>query len=196
MLQCLSAIQRMYAKNSLVFAAGTPAESVGVVLSGRVDIVQEDFWGSASILARLEPGDLFGEAFSSAQVVSLPVSVIAVEDSEILLLDYQRILTTCTGACKFHDQLIANMLKVLAQKNIALTQKMEHLTRRTTREKLLSYLSTQALRAGSNAFTIPFNRQELSAYLAVDRSAMSSELGRMQREGLLTFDKNHFTLAP
>lgn len=194
MLACLSARERRYAKGEVIFLAGQPATHLGIVLEGSADIMQADFWGNESLLSRVGPGDLFGEAFAAAQAPALPVSVLAAGLCAVLLLDYRRVLTTCTNACQFHDGIIDNMLRVLARKNIALTQKMEHLTRRTTREKLLSYLSRQAAQAGSDSFTIPFDRQALAAYLSVDRSAMSTELGNMRREGLIDFDKNRFTL--
>jgi CRP-like cAMP-binding protein len=180
---------------------------IGVVLSGALHILQDDFWGNRAILARAEPGELFGEAFSCGGVKKLPVSVQAVEQSEVLLIDLSRIITTCSSACVFHRDLIKNTLQDMARKNIALIKKMEHITRRTTREKLLSYLSSQAQQLlatptlvgkfpaqGSTAFTIPFNRQELAEYLSVDRSAMSAELGKMQGEGLIRFNKNRFEL--
>lgn len=194
LLDCLAASQKHYPKNSFVFRAGEAVTAIGIVLSGSVHIIQEDFWGNRVILANIENGGLFGEAFSSAEIEQLPVSVLAVQSADILLVDYRRIITNCSSACVFHAQLIKNMLRILAGKNIMLTQKMELLSRRRTRDKLLAYLSAQALRAGNNTFVIPFNRQELAEYLAVDRSAMSSELAKMQQEGVLIFHRNQFTL--
>jgi CRP-like cAMP-binding protein len=165
---------------------------VGVVLRGDVHIMQEDYWGNRTILARVDPGGLFAEAFSCSQTDELPVSVIAVEKSDVLLVDYKRIITTCSSGCAFHSKLIRNMMQILARNNILLTQKMEHITQRTTREKLFSYLSAQAKRAGSPRFVIPFDRQELADYLSVDRSALSSELGKMRAAGILSFEKNRF----
>ena len=118
----------------------------------------------------------------------------AVKDCTVLMLDVTRVLTTCTNACKFHSRLIRNLLSTISDKNRILTQKMLHMQQRTTREKLLSYLSEQSLKHGSPSFDIPFNRQQLADFLSVDRSAMSSELGKMKNEGLLDFDKNHFVL--
>lgn len=195
MLACLSVHERTYPRHSTLYHAGTEAFQIGVVLTGSVDIVQEDFWGNQGILARLAPGDIFAESFVLAQARALPVSVVAAQESDVLLLDYGRILHTCTNACAFHERLIANLLAVVARKNIVLTQKIEHVTKRTTREKLLSYLSEQARRAGSDRFSIPYDRQALANYLAVDRSAMSSELSRMRKEGLLAFHKEHFELT-
>ena len=194
LLACLASVQRSYKKNTFVFAAGEEVRSVGVVLSGSVHVLQEDYWGGRSILARVETGGLFGEAFSCAQTQHLPVSVIAAAKSEVLLVDYKRIVGTCSSACAFHTTLIKNMMKLLAEKNILLTQKMEIITHRTTRERILAYLSEQAVAAQSNRFTIPFNRQQLADYLSVDRSAMSAELSRMQADGLLCTTRSEFEL--
>ncbi|GHS85739.1 Crp/Fnr family transcriptional regulator [Synergistales bacterium] len=194
LLDCLAAEQSHFEKHSFIFTEGEAATRLGVVLSGSVHVVRDDFWGNRTIVARIEPGDLFGEAFSCAAVDRLPVSVVSCEKSEILLLDYGRVITTCASACAFHNVLVKNMTKILAAKNILLTQKMEYLTRRTTREKLLSFLSAQAKRKGGNSFEIPFDRQELADYLSVDRSALSGELSRMRDEEIIRFHKNHFEI--
>jgi len=194
LLDCLSAIERNYDKNNFVFMTDGIVTLIGIVLSGSVHVIREDFWGSRTILARIEPGELFGEAFSCAETEKLPVSVLAAEASDILLIDYRKIITTCSSACTFHTGLIKNMLRILAKKNVMLTQKMEFITQRTTRDKLLAYLSAQARQAGNNTFEIPFNRQELAEYLSVDRSALSNELSKMRDDGILTFRRNHFTL--
>ncbi|MDR0827902.1 MAG: Crp/Fnr family transcriptional regulator [Desulfovibrio sp.] len=196
LLVCLSANRNNFARESFVFRAEEKVESVGIVLSGGAHIVQEDFWGNRTILARIEAGGLFGEAFACAGLEKLPLSVVAAEASEIMLVNCGRILSPCTAACSFHALLIKNMMRVLAHKNILLTRKIEHITRRGTRAKLLSYLSEQATLAGCADFTIPFSRQELADFLALDRSAMSSELGRMRDEGLLRFSRNRFELLP
>lgn len=194
LLQCLGAVERQIAKNNFVFTAGDTVSTIGVVLSGSVHVMQEDFWGNRAILAGIGPGGLFGEAFSCAGQRRLPVSVRAVQPTQLLLIDCRKVITTCPSACGFHTRLVQNLLQILAEKNIMLTQKMEILTRRTTREKLLAYLSAEAARAGGRAFSIPFDRQELADYLSVDRSAMSNELSKMQREGILTFHRNAFEL--
>lgn len=193
-LDCLGGIRREYQKDELIFTAGQQAEGVGIVLSGSVYVIQEDFWGNRSILAHVTAGGLFGEAFACAQAEMLPISVLACEKTKILLVDYHRIVSVCSKSCSFHSRLIENMLQVLAAKNIFLTNRMEHLSRRTTREKLLSYLSGEAIRQGGAAIQAPFSRQELADYLAVDRSALSRELGRMEADGLLEYSRNAFIL--
>lgn len=194
LLVCLKAVKRSFSRDELIFVAGDRATAVGIVLSGGVRVVQEDFWGHRAILAHVEPSGLFGEAFSCAEDTVLPVSVIAAEACEILLVDYRKIVTTCSSACGFHTRLVMNMLRIVAHKNILLTQKIEHLSKRTTREKMLSFLSAQAVAAKSTVVEIPFNKTELAEYLCVNRSALSRELSAMQEEGLLQNTKNHFEL--
>ncbi|MDR1985884.1 MAG: Crp/Fnr family transcriptional regulator [Treponema sp.] len=198
-LDCLGARQKHYGKNNFVFIADTPLSAaipVGILLSGRVHLIQDDFWGNRSIIAQVEPGGLVGETFACGELSRAPVSAMAAEASDLLLVDYKRILTLCSSVCAFHSRLISNMIRILAEHNLRLIQKIDHITRRTTREKLRSYLSSQAKQAGASHFDIPFNRQELADYLGVDRSALSNELCKMRNEGLLQFDHNHFSLEP
>ena len=194
LLSCLSASVAGYAKRQMIFVEGDSVDKVGIVLSGQVQVIKEDFYGNRNIVAVLNEGALFGETFVCADVRTLPVSVYAVTDCEILFVDYRRLITTCSNTCSFHQRLIFNMLRILANKNIGLTQKIEYISKRTTREKLLAYLSAESKRAKSNSITIPVNRQELADYLSVDRSAMSAELGRLRDEGILNFNKNWFEL--
>ena len=194
LLKCLLAKHKTFKKNEFIFCEDDKPTYVGIVLSGSVCVVKEDFWGNRAILAKLGEADLFGEAFSCAEVERLPVSVVASENTQVLLIDYKRIITTCSSACAFHSNLINNMIKILAIKNIRMTQKIHHIVKRTTREKLLSYLSEQALIYKSDRFKIPFNRQELADYLSVDRSAMSNELSKLRDEGIIEFNKNEFKI--
>jgi CRP-like cAMP-binding protein len=194
-LSCLSASRKSYEKRNFIFLPETPVVSVGILLSGSAYVVQDDFWGNRRILARIEPGGLFGESCSCAEVDRMPFAVIAAEKSTALFVNYKRITTLCSSVCAFHARLIQNMLHILAEENMGLMQKIEHITRPTIREKLSSYLSSEARKAGAQGFVIPFNRQDLADYLGVDRSAMSHELCKMRDEGLLRFKKNHFELT-
>ena len=194
MLDCLDASRKTYEKNEFIFIAGDSVCHAGIVLSGAVHVLNEDFWGRRVIMTRIVPGGLFGEAFACAGIQNLPISVMAAETSEVLFLDCGKIFTLCSSACAFHAGLLKNLTRILAEKNVILTQKLEHITQRTTREKLLAYLSEQARLAGDSAFEIPFNREELACYLSVERSAMSAELSKMRADGLLRYQKNHFEL--
>lgn len=194
MLSCLSAESKKFQKGQMIYRAGETTDMVGVILSGRVHIFKDDFWGNRSILSEIGLGDIFGETYAELPSVELGVNVMATEDSEILFLNVGKIMTTCSSSCRFHSRLIHNLLAVTAQKNLMLTRKMEYMAQRTIREKLLTYLSAESQRSGSPRFEIPFNRQQLADYLSVDRSAMSRELCRLRDEGVLEFNKNCFEL--
>lgn len=194
MLECLSARKVKYNKGEFIFQADEKVDYVGAVLSGSIQIIKEDIWGNRTIIATASPGELFAEAYSCAEMDSITVSVVASEDAEVLLIDYRKIVFTCATSCVFHSKLIENMIKVLANRNIQLIQKINILGQRSTREKLLAYLGEQAKAAGSKYFDIPFNRQELADFLCVDRSAMSSELGKLRDEGIIEFERSHFLL--
>lgn len=193
-LRCLSAVERPFVKGETLFRAGEPLRVMGLVLEGLVCLEKVDFWGNRSLLAQAGPGEIFGEVYACEPGRPLHIDVAAGEAGKVLLLDVERVLTTCTNACPFHARLIRNLLGVVARRAYSLSRKLEHISGRTTRAKLLSYLSEQAERTGSSRFSIPFSRQELADYLAVDRSAMSAELGKLRREGILSFEKNRFEL--
>lgn len=194
LLDCLHGRQSHYKKDEFVFRSEEPARYVGIVLTGGVNVTQEDFWGNRTILTHIKPGELFGEAFSCAETEHLPVNVIAAALSDVLLIDYKKIIATCPTGCVFHSRLIANMLRVLANKNIMLTRKIGYISQRTTREKLLSFLSAQAIGKKNHEITIPYNRQELADFLCVERSALSRELMSMKKDGLLDYEKSRFKL--
>lgn len=195
-LSCLKGQIVSYDKGTYLLRAGEPIYWVGMVLQGSAHILKEDFWGNRNILATARPGDLFAEAFACSQTALPEISVLAVEDTIILRLDFFCLLNTCSSACSFHTRLIRNLLKILADRNLQLTQKLEHLSKRTSREKILSYLSACSRAEGTASFSIPFNRQELADYLYLDRSTLSNELCKLRDEGILTFRKNRFSLSP
>jgi len=194
LLSCLGARVEKFDKKYTVFPEGSVAKYIGIVLSGSAQIIKHDYYGNRSIVSNLEPSDLVGEAFACAEIGSLPVSIIADEPSEIMLIECYRVLHSCSNSCSFHQQMIFNLMKYLALKNIAFHQKMDITSKRSTREKLMAYLISQAEELGSNSFRIPFDRQELADYLEVDRSGLSSEIGKLRREGVLKSDKNYFEL--
>ena len=194
MLNCLGAKTERFDKKYTIFAEGSPAKYIGIVLSGSAQIIQVDYYGNRSILGEIETSQVFAEAFACAAVSSLPVSVIANEPCEIMLVDCGHILHTCSNNCGFHQQLIYNLMKDLATKTIMFHQRMEVTSKRSTREKLLSYLMLQAKKAESNSFDIPFDRQELADYLEVDRSGLSAEISKMKKEGIIDCTKNKFEL--
>lgn len=194
LLDCLKAERKVYGKGETVYHAGDSVQALGMVLAGSVRIESDDVWGNKSILDQIGPGQVFAETYACIPSEPLMVSVIAAGDAEILFLNTGRMLHTCSGACPFHSKLIRNLLAVSSQKNLNLSRRIFHTSSKSIRGRLLSYLSFQAARQGSFEFSIPFNRQQLADYLSVDRSALSNELSRMQKDGLLTVEKNHFVL--
>ena len=194
MMSCLSAKERNYKKNEFIFHTGDKVTQIGMVLEGTVHMMKEDVWGNVMILGEACPGDLFGEVYACAGVKHLEVGVVAKTDVKVLFLDIQKVLTVCSNGCEFHSKIIRNLLSSIAERTLEMTRKVEHMSQRSLRDKVLSYLSSEAVRAGSKEFTIPFNRQQLAEYLSVDRSALSAELGKMRDEGMLEFWKNQFKL--
>jgi CRP-like cAMP-binding protein len=194
MLTCLGARVETFDKKYTIITEGTPAKYIGIVLSGSVQIVRMDFYGNRSILAENGPSEVFVEAFACAEVPAIPVTVIANEPCEIMLIDCSHILHTCHNNCGFHQQLIFNLMKDLAVKTIMFHQRIEVTSKRTTREKLMAYLFLQAKKADSPVFTIPFDRQELADYLEVDRSGLSAEISKLRNEGIINCHRSQFEL--
>ena len=194
MLQCLNGKPMNIAKGQPVFLEGEKAEFVGMVLSGAIQIVRDDYWGHRSVMGVAESGELFAEAFSCAGEKYLPVSAFALQDSRVILFDCRKVLTVCSHACPFHQQLVQNLLMILARKNLALSRKIQVMSQKTTREKLLAYLMEQAKQKQSAAFIIPYDRQGLADHLSVERSAMSAEISKMKKEGLIDTKGSWFQL--
>lgn len=192
-LNCLQAKIKKYEKGETIFQEGEKIEEIGIIFSGTVMVQRNDYWGNRSIVALLGEMDVFGETFACLNQAS-DVQVIAEEASEILFLQVNRVLTTCSSSCQFHNRLIRNLLEICAKKNYQMNVKVDILSQKTTREKLLTFLSRQAIRLGKQQFEIPFNRQQLADYLSVDRSAMTVELGKLKKEGIIDFQKNVFAL--
>ena len=194
MLSCLGATERKYRKNDVILLAGTMVTSVGIVVEGNAQITRDDAEGNRAILSELEKADLFAEAYVAAGSMEIPVTVIATTDCRIVWIPFSKIVGICSTACDFHRALVHNMMRVIAMKNILMNEKMRILSCKTTKEKLMTYLSDYSERVGKNKFKIPFTRNELADFLSVDRSAMSRELSKLRDEGFLSYHKNEFEL--
>ncbi len=189
---CLSPIRKKFKKSEIILNAGDKANYVYIILSGSVKIVKSDIDGKDNVLTELSVSDIFGEVFACANILHSHVTVVSLQESEVLFLNYKKIITSCQSACSYHSKLISNMLKLVAKKNIMLHQKIELISKRTTRERLLLYFDIH--RRNQKKFTIPHSRENLAAYLCVDRSAMSNEFSKMQKEGIIKYDKNQFEI--
>lgn len=194
MLSCLGARLETYKKGEYVLRQGEHLSDIVVLVVGNLYIQNDDYWGNRSILGQIAVGDMFGEAYVAPESGALLNDVVAIEDSSVIFFDVKRILITCSSACRFHAMVVQNLFFAISEKNRKLVQKLGHMSKRSTREKLNSYLSEEAKKQTSSTFTIPFNRQQLADFLSVDRSAMSNELCKMRDEGLIEFEKNNFKL--
>lgn len=194
LLFCLGAREKTYQKNEIIFRAGSAVSEIGLVQSGSVNIVVNFYWGSSNIFGHVDKGMIFAENYAAIPGKELLCDVVAAEPCEILFLNLIKLLTTCTSGCSFHQRLIHNLLRISAMKSLNLSSRMMHTAPKSIRDKLLSYLSEQAMVNNNTHFTIPFDRQQLADYLGVDRSALSNELSKMQKDGLISFKKNEFTL--
>ena len=188
MLSCLQARLRTYKKGEYIFRQGEHVDDIMVLVEGKLYIQQDDYWGNRSIINMVGEGELFGEAYVAPESGAIMNDVLAVEDSAVIFFDIKRVLNVCPKSCRFHALLVQNLFFEISEKNRKLVQKITFMSKRTTREKLISYLSEESRRHNSSDFTIPFNRQQLADYLSVDRSAMSNELCKMRDEGMIQFE--------
>ena len=194
MLNCLDTRQESFPKDTFLLRAGDTVEAIGLVLSGNVLVIQEDIWGNRNILSKAGPGQTFAAAYACAPGAVMNASVLAETPVTVMFLNVKRVLNVCPSACEHHSRIIRNLLGELAGKNLRFGEKLTHMGQRTTRAKLMSYLSAEAQRLGTYEFDIPFSRQQLADYLGVERSGLSLELGKMRKEGMLDFHKSHFVL--
>lgn len=194
MLDCLGAEIHSYSKNQNIFTEGDSVFHIGIILSGKIQIIRVDFYGNRSIVSVLGKSQLFGESFVCAGTESIPVSAVVEKDCKVMLIDRNKILSPCCNACEFHNKMIFNLMKSIAMKNLILNQKIEIISKRSTREKLMSYLMIQAKKHNSDSFTIPYNRQELADFLEVDRSGLSVEISKLRNQNILECKRNFFRL--
>ena len=194
MLACLGSFQRNYRKGEIILLESNEVRSVGVILSGTVHMIKEDAEGRQTLLVTMREQELFGESFACGSHLSAQVSFRAATHCTVLFLPFYKIIHSCKMSCPFHHRLIENMLQLIGDKNVRLMQKIEVISGKTLREKILAYLRSQAPEDGSRRFSIPLGRLELADYLCADRSALTRELARMKTDGLIWYEKNQFQL--
>ena len=196
MLNCLQAVTTEKEKHEFILRCGETTQNMGILLEGSALITQDDIWGNRNIISKLRPGESFAEPFAASNGIPLNIDVVADSKCELMLIPMNRILTTCSSSCEFHNRIIRNMVTILARKVLIFNDKITHVSKRATRDKVLSYLSSEARRQGKLSFDIPFDRQQLADYLCVERSALSVVLSEIMKEGMITYKKNHFTMIP
>lgn len=194
LMRCLSPELSHYRKNEYILRCGESTSSFGILLKGMAMIEKYDLWGNLNILSEVSIGMSFAESYACLPDAPSDVHIIAKEDSDIMFFDIGRFLYICPIACKFHNRLVQNLLTEIAKKNLLLTRKIDFISKKKIRDRLLSYLQLEAQKNESDIFEIPFNRQELADFLLVDRSALSSEIGKLQNEGIISCKKNLFRI--
>lgn len=193
-LDCLSAYEKSFKKGEIIYRTGQTVTDMGLVEEGSVNITVNLYWGSSIILGNIEKGKIFAETYAAVSGKEMLCDAVAAEDCRVLFINVGKLLNVCKSTCGFHQKIIHNLLRISAMKNLNLSARMLHTAPKTIRGRLISYFSQMAAETGSREFTIPFSRQELADYIGVDRSALSAELSKMQRDGILTYRKNKFKL--
>ncbi len=194
LLTCFNARVRKFESGEMIIRQGDMISNIYLILSGTVNIEKDSYWGRRMIISHLGVNDNIALAFVASKTIESQIDAVVVEDAEVLILSYQKCTTMCQNACTKHRVLIGNLFEILSKENIELLQKIENVSQKTIRDKLLTYLSNEARKNKNNVFEIPFNRQDLADYLNIDRSAMSFELSKLQKEGLIKYEKNKFAL--
>ncbi len=193
-LKRLGSYSKKYKRNDFIKTAGDPIDFIGIVLEGSIQVLQDDYYGNRNIRAHFGQGALFAEAFACAGVKFLPVDILASDDAEILFINSNSIFASCGGRCEYHHTLITNLLKIVAQKNMLMNQKLKYSSHKTTKEKLMAFLHDQSRINKSKEFTIPFDRQALADYFGVERSAMSTEINKLVKQGIIETKRSYFRL--
>lgn len=185
--------EKSFQKNEFIFEIDKKIDKIGIIILGEINIIKEDFWGNRNILNKFKSGEIFGEVFALSKSSS-NIMVEASQDCKILFLDLKNFSINSEKNSEEIIKFLTNIFKISLKKNILFTEKLEHISKKSIREKIISYLSTEAQKNKTNSFLIKFDRQELADYLFVERSALSRELSSMKKEGLIDYKKNHFTL--
>lgn len=193
MLKCLCSYKKSVKKNTYFSIEEDEIQSIGVVLSGTIHMIKEDLWGNKMLITPIKEGELFGETYICSKRLTSTVSFQAVTCCNVLFIPFQKVINTCSKSCTFHHKLIENMMVLVAEKNLKLIKKIEVTSKKTIREKFLSYLFSQ-VQTNENQIEIPLTRIELADYLSCNRSALTRELAKMKEEGIIDYDKNKFYL--
>ena len=194
MMFCFKTRFKTFDKNQVIVSQGDPMENIILIVKGAANVQNVDSLGNISILMRMKKGEVYGLESAYAGDENYKDSLIATEKSLILFMNKHRAITPCENRCRRHEIFNKHLTELVAESNIQLLDKLSHMSKKTIRDKLLSYFTSLALKSNSNYFEIPFNKTELANYLSVDRSAMSTELSKMRDEGIIDFEKRQFRL--
>ena len=192
LLSCLGLKTKNYKKGEIIISYGQKTNNLFIILSGKARIIKKNLLGEDEKISDLKVNDIFGQDFVCLAQNKSPVSLLATEECEILILNYEKIVTPCSKVCDYHLKLIKNLISMIAKKNSALNTKIDVVGQRFSRNKIIAFLKQES--KGKDVFEIEYNREQMAKFLSLDRCALSRELSKMQKEGLLIFKKNRFKI--
>ncbi|MBR6738954.1 MAG: Crp/Fnr family transcriptional regulator [Oscillospiraceae bacterium] len=194
MFVCFGAREKSYEQGDVICEFVGGSKVVGVLLSGSADLIRLDVDGDRVILETMEEGGVFGEVFAFSGSNGDSTFIECRSDCRVMYLDYDQITKRCENACHHHSALVQNLFRLLSTKTLRLSERVEVLSRRSIREKLLCYFHQQQIKERSNKFTLPFSLSALADYISVDRSAMMREMKKLKEEGRIRTENRRITL--
>ena len=194
LMNCLGCREKTYQKDQIIAATENSSRQIGIVISGCIHIIKEDIWGRRTFLTYTGDDGIFGEVLMGENLSERGILFKAAEPTTILIIPADRILHPCRNSCPFHHKLSRNLFRMISHKNADLTEKIEITSKSSLREKILAYLSIESRRNGSTNFTVPLNRTEMADYLCTNRSALSRELAKMKKDGIIDYESNTFRI--
>ena len=194
LMHCLGCTEKAYNKEQIIPTAGIYARQIGIVVSGCIHTIQEDVWGRRAFLSYAKDDGIFGEVLLGGSSDERGIIFKAAEPTTVMYLPADRILHPCRNSCPFHHELSRNLFRMISNSNAELTEKIEITSKSSLREKILTYLSIESRRNGSTRFTVPLNRTEMADYLCTNRSALSRELSKMKKDGIIDYESNTFRI--
>ena len=190
-INCSKAKKVSLKKGEELYSQEEKINKVAIVIQGELLVYRIDYWGRRDILSVVEKNNIFGAGYAFSPNNKIPVSVSAGSDCQVILIDSNNLVTPCPKACSIHQIIILNLIKILAKRNVILLDKIRNISHRTTKEKILSLISSYAI---NGVAIIPYDRQAMADYLCVDRASLSRELSKLQQEKIIKFKKNNFIL--
>ena len=192
LLQCIGIKTKKFKKNSYILKTNSKIDFLGVIIDGKVLIKKTDHKGNSIEIDKLNINDIFGHNIVCCGLNKSPVDITAQTDCEVLFLPFEKVVTPCEKLCKYHIQLIKNVMKMVSKRNSILNNQIDIIGQKSIREKILAFLNTY--KTEDKIFSVPYSREEMAKFLCTDRCALSRELSRMQKEGILRYKKNLFEI--
>lgn len=187
LLKCLSPNIQTYERSDFVVRPGDTLNSIGIVIEGEASVFKESLSGNRLLMKNLSAGEMFGEIAAFARKKEWPALVQANTPLTVCFIPQNKIVGDCGHLCAWHSTMINNMLRLVSERAIMLSKKMEYISIKTMRAKLCTYIYEQYMQKGATTLMLPMNRNQLADFLNVSRPSMSRELSRMKDEGIIDY---------